>query len=151
MNVAELDRLLKETNYDECERKFVVNSFTNGFPLGYQNDQDVQMESPNLRLECGSHRDMWDKIMKEVTLGRYAGPFESIPFKRYIQSPLGLVPKGEKDVRLIFHLSYPRSSKEKKSVNACMPKELCTVKYSDSDMAIQMCIEAGKGCLPNLI
>ena len=47
--------------------------------------------------------------MKEVKEGRYAGPFESIPFDSYIQSPIGLVPKdGGKDTRLIFHLSYIR-------------------------------------------
>ena len=31
--------------------------------------------------------------MKEVKEGRYAGPFKDNPYKYYIQSPIGLVPK----------------------------------------------------------
>ena len=74
---------------------------------------------------------------------RYAGPFEKIPFNHYIQSPLGLVPKdGGKDVRLIFHLSYPRY--KNRSVNANTPSHLCTVKYPDFNEAIQLCIREGK-------
>ena len=47
--------------------------------------------------------------MKEVKLGRYAGPFPTIPYEEdFIQSPIGLVPKDQGcDTRLIFHLSYP--------------------------------------------
>ena len=83
--------------------------------------------------------------MKEVKEKRYAGPFETIPFDNYIQSPIGLVPKDNgKDTRLIFHLSYPRGRGI--SVNANTPKELCTVKYPDFSEAIQLCIKHGKGC-----
>ena len=84
--------------------------------------------------------------MKEVKEERYAGPFEQIPFEYYIQSPIGLVPKEcGKNTRLIFHLSYPRG-KEKISVNANTPEELCKVKYPDFNEAIQLCLRAGKAC-----
>ena len=62
--------------------------------------------------------------MKGVSLGRFAGPFKNISFDSYIESPLELVPKANSDVRLFFHLSYPRSKDKKLSVNAYMSKEL---------------------------
>ena len=84
--------------------------------------------------------------MKEVEAGRYAGPFEEIPFdNNFIQSPIGLVPKDNgKDTRLIFHLSYPRG--KGKSVNANIPRELCSVQYPDFSEAVRLCIIEGKNC-----
>ena len=52
---------------------------------------------------------------------------------------------GGADTRLIFHLSHPRSDPTK-SVNGCIPKELCTVHYSSFDEAIQLCLEDGVNC-----
>ena len=31
-------------------------------------------------------------------------------------------------------------------MNACTPKELCTVKYNDFNEAIKMCLDSGQGC-----
>ena len=82
--------------------------------------------------------------MTEVEAKRYAGPFEKVPYKYFIQSPVGLVPKDKgKKTRLIFHLSYPKKGE---SVNSCIPDELYSVKYPDFMDAIEMCIEAGEGC-----
>ena len=78
--------------------------------------------------------------MKEVSLERYAGPYKHIPFKYYVQSPIGLVPKANNQTRLIFHLSYD-FNKNDKSINYHIPKELCTVCYRDLDHAIQQCIQ----------
>ena len=79
--------------------------------------------------------------MKEVHLGRYAGPFETIPFKSYIQSPIGLVPKANNKTRLIFHLSYDFGNEdEDKSLNHHTPEEMCHVKYNDVDCAIRACV-----------
>ena len=80
--------------------------------------------------------------MKEVKLKRYAGPFSKPPFKDYIQSPIGLVPKDNgNDTRLIFHLSYPRDGR---SVNSEIPDDLCSVTYPDFQEAIRLCQLAGK-------
>ena len=140
-----LENLLKETQYDPEETNFTIESFRKGFLIGYDGDKEIQRTAPNLKLECGTHQDMWNKVMKEVSLSRFVGAYEKIPFDHYIQSPLGLVPKGDNDVHLIFHLSHPRG-KRKLSVNACTPKELCTVKYKDFDRAVRLCIAAGEGC-----
>ena len=73
--------------------------------------------------------------MKEVKLKRYAGPYKEIPYDNdFIQSPIGLVPKDNgHDMRLIFHLSYPKTKKagESSSVNANIPQHLCKVQYPD--------------------
>ena len=52
-------------------------------------------------------------------------------------------------MRLIFHLSYPRSSKNKSSptsINGCIPPEFCTVRYPDFDDAVKLCLQAGRFC-----
>ena len=79
--------------------------------------------------------------MKEVKLGRYAGPFkDKPPFENFIQSPIGLVPKAGGKTRLIFHLSYQfRNGNE--SVNYWIPKDLCSVKYKDLDHVIVNCLK----------
>lgn len=43
--------------------------------------------------------------------------------------------------RMIFHLSYPENA----SVNHYTPQELCTTKYNEFDVAVRLCLKAGKG------
>ena len=151
VNAAHLEHLLHLSNYDVVETNFLVNGFKRGFPLHYEGAKEVTFTSQNLKFRrlgtkmIGNKTTLWNKVMKEVKLNRYAGPFEHIPFKFYIQSPIGLVAKdGGKDVRLIFHLSYPRVKGI--SVNENTPKEACSVKYPDFAKAIHLCLKAGKGC-----
>ena len=94
----------------------------------------------------GDEIDLWNKVMKEVKLKRYAGPFNEIPFEDdFIQSPIGLVPKDQgKDTRLIFHLSYPCLGKNSTSVNANTPKHLCSVTYPDFNQAIKMILSTAQ-------
>ena len=80
--------------------------------------------------------------MKEVETKRYAGPFNTIPYNNYIQSPIGLVPKdGGKKTRFIFHLLFPKNSSI--SVNANTPEELKSVNYKDFDKAVKICVSLG--------
>ena len=139
VNTDKLLELLNSTNYDRSETDFLVTGFTQGFDLGYRGRQDIQQVAPNLKFTIGDEIELWNKVMKEVKLKRYAGPLESIPFKHYIQSPIGLVPKdGGKATRLIFHLSYPRGGH---SVNSNTPQDMCKVKYPDFSEAIKRCLE----------
>ena len=58
-----------------------------------------------------------NKLEKEISLNRIAGPFPSPPFSNLVISPLGVVPKkAEGEFRLIHHLSYPEGG----SVNDCI-------------------------------
>ena len=143
IDVQVYQQLLVSCGYDSKETEFLVKGFTDGFSLGYEGPRNIRRLSPNLKLECGTEEDLWDKVMKEVNLNGFAGPFAQPPFPNFIQSPIGLVPKGNGGVRLIFHLSYPRGGS---SVNSETPKSICTVNYNDLDKAIGMCIQEGPGC-----
>ena len=81
--------------------------------------------------------------MKEVKLGRYAGPFKQPPFDNFIQSPIGLVPKDKgKQTRLIFHLSFDFGhDEEQKSVNYHIPENKCSVQYRNLDHVIKASME----------
>lgn len=145
VNVPKLAELLQESQYDPQKSKFLIDSFTNWFSLGYQGNMNIQQQAPNLKFRIGDEIELWNKVMKEVKGKRYAGPYEQIPFKNYIQSLIGLVPKdGHTKTHLIFHLSYPRNTG--RSINENTPKELCKVHYSDLDQAIKCCIQEGKSC-----
>ena len=137
--------LLKEARYPEQKIDFLIEGFRKGFSIGYQGNKDIVQMSPNLRLTVGDKTELWNKVMKEVKLKCYVGPFKEVPFKNFIQSPIGLVPKdnGTK-THLIFHLSYPRNTG--KLVNANTPPDLCRVKYLDFDQAVLRCIEEGVRC-----
>ena len=130
-----LGRLLRESGHDRQKTEELVKGFTEGFNIGYRGKQTRKNRSHNLPLRVGSKTEIWNKIMKEVKMGRCAGPFEEIPYENYMQSPIGLVPKAGGKTRLIFHLSY-NFSEEDTSLNANTPKEMRTVKYRDLDHAI---------------
>ena len=145
VDADKFEELLIEYGYNKEKTEYLIDSFRNGFSIGYTGDTNVKCTAPNLTLHIGSKLELWNKVMKEVKLKRYAGPFEKIPFENYIQSPIGLLPKdnGTK-TRLIFHLSYPQ--KGSSSVNVNTPTEMCKVKYCDFDQAIKHCIQEGQGC-----
>ena len=106
LRVEVLQKLLKDSDYDPHETKFLVDGFTQGFDIGYRRPSERQSLSENIPLTVGTKEDLWGKIMKEIKAGRVAGPFDDIPFKNFIQSPVGLVPKAGGKTRMIFHLSY---------------------------------------------
>ena len=126
INVSKYEALLKLSRYDEEKTQELLHGFKTGFDIGYRGPENRCETSNNIPFFIGSATDMWNKSMKEVKLKRVAGPFKEIPFKQYIQSPVGLVPKGEDQTRLIFHLSYDfGEAEEHKSVNHHTPKDLC--------------------------
>ena len=139
---SNLKQLLVEMGYQQEKTEFLVRGFTDGFTINYNGPKvDIQRTAKNLKLRVGNKIQLWNKVMKEVKLKRFAGPFEKTPFKDFIQSPIGLVEKDHaKDTRLIFHLSYPCDDSNS-SVNANMPEELCPVKYVDFDEAIALCLK----------
>ena len=138
VNVGNLARLLNESNYNKQKTEYLIDGFTNGFDLCYRGPVNRSDHSRNIPLRVGDKFELWEKIMKEVGLGRYAGLFEEIPFDKFVQSPIGLVPKdGGKKTRLMFHLSYDFPVSGFRSINSFIPKELCSVKYNDLDTAIQ--------------
>ena len=128
------------------KKEFLIKGFSEGFDISYQGPRERCSTSENIPFSIGDEFEMWEKIMKEVKLGRYAVPFQEIPYKYYIQSPIGLVPKdGGKKTRLIFHLSYDFGGiNGEESLNHYTPKEICSVKYKDLDYTIKLSLELKK-------
>ena len=145
VDASRLKSLLHEFGYETKKIEFLYKGFTEGFSIHYDGPLiGVQRLAPNLKIRVGSHTELRNKIMKEVQLGRYAGPFEKPPLKYFVQSPIGLVPKDKGlKTRLIFHLSYPKNGD---SVNSGIPKEKCSVKYPDFEEAVKLCLKEGRGC-----
>ena len=139
-----LERLLAEANYDRGKSEYLIRGFREGFSIGYEGIEDRRDMSENIPLgDMGTKTDLWNKVMKEVKLNRYAGPYKlkNLPVrKQFVQSPIGLVPKAGGKTKLIFHLSYDFKNGNK-SINASTPDELCHVKYKDLDYAIDACIK----------
>ena len=140
INVDVYERLLRESKYPTEEIEFLVKGFREGFSLGYQGPQDRQDTAANIPLNVGSPTILWNKMMKEVKHGRFAGPYCDPPFANYIQSPVGLVPKAGNQTRLIFHLSFDFKGNWG-SVNLNTPDDICSVQYRDLDYAVTTCIE----------
>ena len=139
VNARALEDLLIKSNYDKTETKFLIQGFTKGFSIGYSGPLSRQNYSNNIPFTVGDKFDMWDKIMSEVAKNRVSGPYLTIPYQNFMQSPIGLVPKAGNKTRLIFHLSY-QFSEEEKSLNCYRPKEICSVKYNDLDYAVHACL-----------
>lgn len=92
VRVKKLEKLLRETQYDEKKTKYLVDGFTNGFSIHYNGPTNRTDVSNNLKIQVGSKLELWNKVMTEVELKRYAGPYASIPEcyeGSFIQSPLG--------------------------------------------------------------
>ena len=140
--------LLKQSQYDQKEINYLYKGFTQGFDIRYQEPKVCASTAKNILIRVGSETILWNKLIKEVKLGRVAGPYDQVPYENYIQSPIGLVPKGQPKsgkTHLIFHLSYDFGPEvEQKLLNFHTPDNLCLVKYNDLDHAIANCIVAKK-------
>ena len=136
VKVDRLQSMLRQAEYDTQDADFLVQGFREGFDLGYEGPIFHRDTSRNLPLTVGNKLELWNKVMKEVKLKRYAGLFGEIPFDYYIQSPIGFVSKAKDQTRLIFHLSYDFKQTGNKSVNYYTPEHLCSVKYRDLDHAV---------------
>ena len=97
----------------------------------------------NLKSLDGNEAVAWEIAMKEVKLGRVAGPFTNLPLSNLRVSPVGLVPKKDGTWRLIHQLSFP----EDYSVNDFIDPKYCTVQYTSFDTALDMLSNLGKGAI----
>ena len=140
VDVDRYEDLLKRSRYDREETEFLIHGFRHGFDIGYRGPEQRWDTAPNIPFSVGNKYILWNKIMKEVKLGRVAGPYRRIPYSRgYMQSPIGLVPKDGNKTRMIFHLSYDYPNGNR-SLNYWTPKDWCSVQYNDIDHAVQNCL-----------
>ena len=82
-----------ESAYPPDLTAWLVNGFKSGFDICYDGPVNRTSTANNLPFNVGNRVILWNKLMKEVKLGRVAGPFDSPPYSQFVQSPIGLVPK----------------------------------------------------------
>ena len=137
--VQKLEYLLK--CYPQCA--FLIQGFKYGFRLHY-NGPEQSYELKNNKSVFVNENDVFEKVLKEVNLGRTAGPFLNKPFDNFHVSPLGRVAKKETgQFRIIHDLSQPKGY----SVNSFIPDEFASVKYKTFDDVVQLVIFHGPKAL----
>ena len=88
INIGLFARILAELGFQKEKLQTLVSGFTSGFNLGFSRNLNKRHFSSNLPFRIGTPADLWNKIMKEVSLNRYARPFtkEQIPYTVFMQS-----------------------------------------------------------------
>ena len=128
---------------DQAAAHTLRTGFSSGFSLGYFGPR-LPLEGKNLKSAISNPVMVMKKIMKEVELGRIAGPFVSPPLPNLRVSPIGLIPKSSGNAfRLIQHLSWPSGN----SVNDWIADDDCIVKYTSFDEAVQRIALSGHSTL----
>jgi hypothetical protein len=121
----------------------VVSGIRDGFSLGFEGPQ-VSYTVGNMSSTKEHPEVVKEYLDTEVTLGRVLGPFENPPFPDFRCSPIGVVPKKDKNkFRLIMNLSAPKGL----SVNDFIDKERYSLSYVTVDNAIDQVVSVGRGCL----
>lgn len=139
IRTQKLEYLLKD--YPNCA--FLIQGFTKGFRLHYHGPQQ-SYEIKNNKSVLENEKQVFDKVLNEVSLGRIAGPFLVKPFDNFHVSPLGRVPKKEEGkFRIIHDLSQPRGY----SVNNFISDEYASVRYETFDDVVKLVVYHGAGAL----
>lgn len=143
MTPVKADRLEGLLNgYPFPLKDYLLRGFNFGFRVHFEGERRV-FAPPNLKSALAQPDIVRDKLNKEITAGRIAGPFHNPPFPDMFCSPLGIVPKkNPSEFRLIHHLSFPRGF----SVNDFIPSEFSSVSYATINDAISALKRTGKGC-----
>ena len=129
--------------YDENLRYYLFQGLSTGFRIGCQTFTPSDFVG-NHGSALEKHDVVSQKLDKEISLRRLAGPFSIKPFTNFICSPIGLVPKKEPNkFRLIHDLSFPKHN----SINSHIPRELATVTYESLDTIVDFVASSGKGSL----
>ena len=101
----------------------VPNSLRFGFDMGVHTPPTHTYTPPNHNSALAYPDHVLSHIHKELSLGRYSGPFSRSRLEFLIgpfrTSPLGTVPKshGSTERRIVQDLSYPRNDPSRSSVN----------------------------------
>ncbi|KAK6171805.1 hypothetical protein SNE40_018232 [Patella caerulea] len=141
INKVTLQQMLR--NYPKKDIAFeLLQGFMFGFKLHYQGPR-LSTDCKNLISARENPSEIWEKIQKEIKLGRIAGSFSEKPIFKVRVSPIGLIPKMDGSWRFIIHLSHP----EFNSVNYFIDPRISSVQYTSFDKVMDMISEVGKGAL----
>lgn len=125
-------------NFDPSITRYLADGFQAGFSLRHDStvEDSYAQNSPALLLQQHLAEA---KILKEVSLGRIAGPFPHPPFHPFHISPLGLREKKIPGTyRLIHNLSYPYDDQ---AINFHISDANKTVQYASITDAIHLIMQ----------
>ena len=141
-NVRRLAHYL--SSYPPHLKSYLINGFHYGFRLPSSLSSLPKSSYGNHPSVTNNPSHVSSKLAYELSLNRIAGPFPSPPFKNFITSPLGLIPKrNSPDFRLIHDLSFPHDN----SVNSHIDKALTSVYYQTLDDCVSVILSLGRGAL----
>jgi hypothetical protein len=122
LNIDAFKNLLSD--YPDQDRVNLVSTwFQVGAPLGYVGPREVTSVLNNNNLSREEEVAIANDIIKEMELGRMAGPFtlESIPFSNFVSSPsFAISKKNSTELRRIHNLSAQHLALENRSINDCI-------------------------------
>ena len=138
INLSVLKKYIE--SYDnESDRNLLIAGFAEGFRLQYTGPRLSLNKNKKISAKINK-LETFDKLQREMELGRMLGPFNYLPISTLRISPIGLVEKSDHTLRLITHLSYPKEN----SVNDFIDEKVCAVKYSSFDQVLDMISGLGK-------
>ena len=128
---------------DQQFARYIIQGITHGFRIGFNiPSSQLRSSSRNHPSSLVNERVVSTYIAEEVTFGRMVGPVSPPLYPNLHISPIGLVPKGRDSGqwRMIVDLSFP----EGHSVNDGISSELCSLRYSSVDDALEYIIALGQ-------
>ena len=129
------------THPDRCYAKTLAQIVQYGVRIGYEGPVQRLIHQSHPSAAMAPHILTAD-IEKQLNHGRLT-VLQAPPARRYICSPLGLVPKHDGGFRRIHDLSYPK----KKSVNDHIPGVYGALEYTSFDEAIAAVLLIGPGAM----
>ena len=123
--------------YDQEEVDFLENGFRNGFSL-FSTVDNTSYVAPNAKAALDNPQAVNEKLNKELSMGRIAGPYPVKPCLNFKGSPLNIRSKKQSNgYRLLHDLSYPYSE-EVQSVNEGIDQSHATVQYDTLQQAVDL-------------
>ena len=126
--------------------RFILQGLSDGFHVGFScQGEGLRSTSKNHTSSLANPGVITSSIQNEIVAGRIVGPL-AIQVHEWVHcTPIGLVPKGRGtgQWRMIVDLSYPAV----RSVNEGIASDLCSLKYSSVDNALQFITKLSQNTL----
>ena len=128
---------------DHAFTRYIIQGLQAGFRIGFRYPSLLRSATANMP-SARQHPHIIDEyIAKERALGRFLGPFSSLPYVHV--SRFGVIPKGHNTGkwRLITDLSFPEGA----SVNDGIDPSLCSLSYTTVEEVAALIVKLGRGAL----
>ena len=128
---------------DRAFVRYIIRGLQEGFRIGFHYPSRLRSATANMPSAVQHPQVINDYIAKELSLGRFLGPFPSFPAVHL--NRIGVIPKGGNTGkwRLITDLSFPEGS----SVNDGIDPTICSLSYTNVEEVADLIARLGTGAL----